>query len=509
MNKKRRLLVKIIFAMLCLAAVTIIATWDIRSRGMEETDFMYARFGKNRISVFETDGQYYLFLPSFLTEEDIILSSEAKKHDIRILKSENISSVFITTRSRNLDSVLADKDYKESGKIVVYDSQGHKDTSTGLEFLKGRGNYSWNNWDKKPFKIKLQKNTSVLGLGNGKDYAFIANASDATLIRNAICRDIEKDVEIPFAGEGRFIDLYINGDYMGNYYLCPSIEVGKDRVNITNIDIEQDKVISKINDDALSPYETPTLKGWNIPDGVTDITGGYLVEREFMDRYRLEYGELKNGFITNGNEHFIVVSPQYCSKNEINYISSFFEEAEAEILTGEGLGTRIDIDSFAKRYLVEEVVKNYDGGVSSAYYYKDSDLVDGKLYAGPGWDFDMSLGNYLDWMEYDEEDATGITRLYLAEHSSIYYKELAQNQEFSSRVRSYYWGKVQPYMEYLLDEGIDAYEKELSASAAMDSIRWNQMYQEHGYSTADHKEYENLKSFIRERTDFLNEEWAR
>ena len=72
------------------------------------------------------------------------------------------------------------------------------------------------------------------------------------------------------------------------------------------------------------------------------------------------------------------------------------------------------------------------------------------------------------WHSYDE-DATGITRLYLSEHSSIYYKELM-------------------------------------ASAKMDSIRWKEMYAENGYVSGDHNEYEKLKSFIRERLEFINKE---
>jgi len=490
----------------CFLLVVLICMKDIHSKGMDVTDFMYASFGKHKINVFESEGEFYFFLPSFLGKEDLKLSHEAKKHEVNYLKSENIASVFVTTRSNSLDAILADKDYKETGKITVFDKDGNVDASLGLEYVKGRGNYSWNNWDKKPFKIKLEKSASVLGLGYGQDYAFISNASDATLIRNAIARDLEEAVEVPFAGDGRFVDLYINGDYMGNYYLCPSIEIGTGRVNITDIDISQSKVVSKLNGEALSPYETPLLKGWNIPDGTSDITGGYLVEREFGDRYELEYQYFKNGFITSSGEHYIVVSPQYCSKNEINYISQFFDEAEKEILGSESLGTIVDVDSFAKRYLVEEVIKNYDGGVSSCYYYKDSDSVDGKLYAGPGWDFDMSLGNYLEWMEYYNEDATGITRLYLSEHSSIYYKELAQNEVFINVVREYYRDKALPFMEYLLEEGIDAYEEELKASATMDSIRWKDMYMENGYVSGGHKEYEDLKEFIRERIEFLNKE---
>jgi len=77
---------------------------------------------------------------------------------------------------------------------------------------------------------------------------------------------------------------------------------------------------------------------------------------------------------------------------------------------------------------------------------------------------------------------------------------------FINVVREYYRDKALPFMEYLLEEGIDAYEEELKASATMDSIRWKDMYMENGYVSGGHKEYEDLKEFIRERIEFLNKE---
>ncbi|MCR4902819.1 MAG: CotH kinase family protein [Butyrivibrio sp.] len=508
MNKGKLKWLKFIILALCLIIVFIMVHMDNENKAIDETYFMYAEVSGHRINVFKSGEKYYLFLPSFLNEEDIEYSFEARKHDIDVIKSDGLASVFITTNSGSLDNIIADKNYKESGKIKVYDKNGSENISVGLDYMKGRGNYSWTNWDKKSFKIKLSKNKNFLDLGEGQDYALIANASDATLIRNHIARELECAVEIPFASTGRFVDLYVNGDYMGNYYLCPSIEVGTDRVDITNIDEKQSLVYSRYNSEAFDVYETPLIKGWNLPEVVDDITGGYLLEREFGDRYTLEYGDINNGFITDNEEHFIVIAPQYCTKSEINYISDFVNKAENEILTGENLGQYINLESFAKRYLVEEVVKNYDGGVSSAYYYKDSDLVDSRFTAGPGWDFDMSLGNYLEWMDYANQDATGITRLYTSEHSTNYFKQLLEYNSFNELVKEYFETSAYDYMEYMVAEGIDEYEDMLSASAYMDSIRWGQMYEEKGYSTADTTEYQKLKQFIADRIEYLKGEWV-
>ncbi|MBP3239978.1 MAG: hypothetical protein J6M92_05440, partial [Oribacterium sp.] len=117
MKKKIRFIVLATVILICFFTVAFITMRDMQSKGIDTTDFMYARFGKNKINVFESNGELYFFLPSFLNEEDLKLSYEAKKHEINYLRSENLASVFVTTRSKSLDAILADKDYKESGRI--------------------------------------------------------------------------------------------------------------------------------------------------------------------------------------------------------------------------------------------------------------------------------------------------------------------------------------------------------------------------------------------------------
>lgn len=502
----------------CLFITAVMVSADSKRRGIDETSFMYATVSGERINIFRQSDENYLFLAGFMDEEKTVYSSEAMRliksaqkengdDGIKVLKSGSVPAIFIDTNSGSLDRIYADKDYRETGKIRIYDEDGKLESSLGLEYIKGRGNYSWTNWDKKSFKIKLRKTSSILGTGEGKDYALIANASDATLLRNEIGRQLEIRVGIPFAGAGAFTDLYINGDYMGNYYLCGSIEVGAGRVDITSIDEEQNRITDRINTDALAVYETPTMKGWNLDERVPDITGGYLLEREFGDRYDLGYDDFNNGFVTDAGEHYIVVSPRYCTVSEINYISSYCQRVEDEILSGSDDFTTIDTESFARRYMVEELLKNYDGGVSSAYYFKDSDVKGGKFSAGPGWDFDMSLGNYLDWMEYYGEDATGITGLYLSEHSSIYYKELIKRESFLRLVHDSFRRDALPYMESLVKTGIDEYRVRLEKSCLMDSVRWSSMYEEKGYVCGDRAEYESLKDFIRVRISYLDNMW--
>ena len=516
MKNKSLRFIKISITVLITAALCMILSSDIKRRNITDADFMYAVANGERIKIFDSKDGYYLFLPGYADEENIRLSAEAKKHDIKIERSANIATIFINTSSGSLENIYKDKEYKEPGTIKVIDESGHTVLTSGLTYLKGRGNYSWANWDKKPFSFKLKKDISILGLGAGSTYSLLANASDPTLIRNEVARNIEKAVGIPYAAAGVFADLYINGEYMGNYYLCANIDIGSERINIHNIEEKKSMLFAGSRIEAMDVYETPKMKGWNVPEHIADITGGYLLQREFIDRYLLEYGKMKSGFVTQNDEHFIVESPKYCSVSEINYISGFVNEAEKALLndnginpdTGKSYTEYINIRSFADRYLVEETIKNYDGGVSSAYYFKNSDLSDGLLYSGPGWDFDMSLGNYLDWMEYSKEGPEGMTNLSVSGYASVWYPALLKKKEYTDIVKNDYNEYVQAYLTMLEADIIDEYENLLCASAKMDSIRWKDMYDKFGYTTGDHAAYGSLKDFIAKRRAFLDMEWS-
>ena len=91
----------------------------------------------------------------------------------------------------------------------------------------------------------------------------------------------------------------------------------------------------------------------------------------------------------------------------VNFIKSYM--ADVMDLFGEDLNWSllcdlIDVKSFAENYIIEELFHNSDVGFSSFYMYKEKN---GKLYAGPVWDFDMSAGLYFDTISdnfFDPED---------------------------------------------------------------------------------------------------------
>ena len=176
-------------------------------------------------------------------------------------------------------------------------------------------------------------------------------------------------------------------------------------------------------------------------------------------------------FTTKNEENFVVKYPQKCSETQIQYLLTLFNDIETAILSADGVNPEtglhyseyIDIDSFVRKYLLEEVCKNYDGGVTSSFFYKDSDLLDSRLKAGPIWDYDMTWGNYRHReMKVVCEEPEGITKLSLNSNSTKWYEALYEKDEFRTLVCKLYCDEITDFLEELYDQGIEQYENYLS-----------------------------------------------
>lgn len=549
--KMRQIVSKLILIMLCVAGLTGFIYIDNQDEMVNSEMELSFYLGEEVLYAWEDQGVYYLFLPSYaecgeleltpysaefqIADENIVLengkslpnlplnemftckcTATGESFSLCVMRSENLPALFMQTDSGSVEAIWADKEVEENGKMQLFSTNGELLFTGGLNSIKSRGNYSFEHYAKKPFSITTKEEVSLLGLGSGQKYILLSNASDPTLIRNDIARRMETALDTEYVNVGKFLDLYVNGEYLGNYYLCENIEIGYDRIDITDLEGQMDLLYQNSNYESLEQFETETKRASYMEKNPDDITGGYLVEREFENRYELEASANPSGFITAGEEHFIVQSPMYCSVEQINYLENYFNETEAAIVAEDGVNPTtqksyeeyIDVDSFVKKYLVEEVTKNYDAGVSSVFFYKDSDEVDGRLKAAPVWDCDMSFGNYLDWMEYFSEDPKGVSRLSLHVHASPWYDALYQKEAYYQKVKQYYIDCVSPYLEQLITENIDEYKETLQASAAMNEIRWREDFEQNpNYRNRDDS-FRKLKQFIFARKEFLDLEWV-
>ena len=429
--------------------------------------------------------------------------------------AEHIPAVFIETESGTSDQINSDKNIKEAGTIKVLEPDGSFSLEHSLEYIKGRGNTSYTEFDKKPYQIKLTQDAPFLDMEPGKKWVFVSNSADSSLIRNALSRSLAGHLNLPQSEEGTFVDLYVNKEYVGNYYVVEKIEIQENRLLLSDL---QKATEHENETEDLSTYETAwtdTTKAKQIPNDPEDITGGYLIERDFDNRFLKEVEINESYFITEAKECFIVRDPEYTSEAQIAYIDSYVQSVENAILSAEGIdGTTgksyqdlIDVDSFVRKYLLEEVTANYDGGVASSYFYKDSDTIDGRLYAGPVWDYDVSWGNSPAYLGQISTSPERLSRLASHSDSSVWFQSLYHKPEVYEKIVSCYAQEISPYLTLLADEILPMLDEITAASAAMDQVRWEDQYARNGYSGDRSEQITFIADYIKARKDFLDQAW--
>ena len=313
-----------------------------------------------------------------------------------------LPSFYISLPTEQLDSIFNDRDKEVPAQALLISTENDTLFDDYLEHIETRGNTSFIAGPKKSFTIKLPKKQSWLGLDKSQHFVLLANAFDESHLRNAIAFDLAHNVGLP-APQYTYLSLYINEEYKGLYQMTNKIEVNKHTLNLTNLD----KLNKQANPRPLKEYahfrdssdiQILQRKGVLLENNPEDISGGYLLD---ISGSNWVYHKSISGFASEAGELIRIRSPKYASPEEVNYIATYYNQMESAIISNDGYNQKtnkhyseyIDIESFALVYLVNELLLNQDGGLSSLYLYKDSDSIDSKLHAGPIWDFDRSIGN--------------------------------------------------------------------------------------------------------------------
>ena len=191
---------------------------------------------------------------------DIFASGQAtlncgeNSYVVKVLDGGDVGSVQITTESGTLDNVHADKSYKEPGNILVSGGDGTVMYDGALDYIKGRGNSTWNG-AKKPYNIKLAKKADLFGMGKAKKWCLLANAGDATFMRNLLCYKFAKDIGVDTTSDVVPVNFYANGNYMGAYVITEKVEIGENRVNIRDLEGDTENAYNSVSDAYFRVYE--------------------------------------------------------------------------------------------------------------------------------------------------------------------------------------------------------------------------------------------------------------
>lgn len=390
---------------------------------------------------------------------------------LNIIQAEELPAVFIDTFSGNMDEINSDRDHRESGTIFITDEKGNINTTGKLEYIKGHGNTSWE-MIKKAYQFKLKNAKDVLQLGASKKWVLIANYDYASEEKNALVYDMAQHAGLKGTPEFKFTELYFNGQYQGMYLLGGKIESGKDRLDIADLE-HNNKLISDdvVDEDHDSYLRKGEYLGYDIGGNPADITGGFILERDYSLQGKLL--EHASRFTTLRGDTYGIKEPYIASIEEAEYIYDFFQELEDRIYNGEDISDIADIESFANKYLLEELIKNSAGGSTSTYFYKDSDKRDAKIHAGPAWDYDKSLGNTRINLA---DDPTTFNLCTIHPDTSYLFSELYLNSgTFRELVRENYIKIFRPYIIEAVSDGgmLDRITGDYAKDNGMDAIRWS------------------------------------
>ena len=418
---------------------------------------------------------------------------------IVFLQSENLPTAFIETQSMTMDEIDGDAkhNYREEGRILIIDEVGNINITDKLEYLKGHGNTSWEK-DKKGYQFKFFRDRECLGLGKSEKWLLIANYDYISEEKNAFVYDMAKQVGLKGTPDFKYTDVYINGRYAGIYLLGGKIESGEDRLDIVSLEDKNNILLDgqHIEEDHSTELVHGEYLGYDIGGEPDDITGGYILERDTSTGTKFK--EHASRFITERGDTYGIKEPNIATEKEAEYISEVFQRIEDGIYNGEDVSNLIDMESFADKFLLEEIVKNSASSSTSWYYYKDSDTVDSKLYAGPAWDYDKALGATGHRMA-DEETTLSFCDIH-PDTSYLFYMLYSKNDNFRQMLKTEYLEQFRPYLEIAVSDGgvIDSIRDEYGKNNGMDAIRWDK--DTFAYS----ENAERLKYFLNFRINLLD-----
>lgn len=450
--------------------------------------------GSQEISIFDAEnGNYYVFLPSYAQLEQVTVAQPSHHHfsleeipltdgmncgifdpetpydftvdnqqsaTLWFFQSANVATMYVDTVSGNMKYLHQNKEHKETASVSLYAADGNLCYANEQSTLKGRGNATWE-YDKRPYTLTLPADASLLDLAPASKWVLLANAADETNLNNKLAFDLARQVGFQWTPQCRWVDLYLNGEYSGLYLLMEKVEVHENRLDI-------------------------------------DPGAGDFLCRVDLDS---RWSGLQNPFTTEAGRTVEISSPEYPELSQLSEIKNQVHQMEQEILSGADLENSkiLDLDSWVRRYLIDEITANIDSDMASCYFYRS----DGVFHAGPLWDYDMTFGNYPrnhDPQAFVAKNGQKSDTVY-----SAYYAALYNNPSFYRRMVELYRTQFAPVLQQLLGGELEQTIDFIHKASQSNSLRWRSMYDNLPANVVHTPSA--LKDYLARRIQFLDRAW--
>ena len=364
----------------------------------------------------------------------------------------------ISINTVNFAPIVSKDDYID-GTFEISGENEDENLVTNLR-IRGRGNTTWS-FPKKPYQIKFDNKENILGMPKDKKWILLANYSDKTMLRNELAFVLSRFSNLDWTPESRFVELFINNEYLGVYQIVQKVEESSNRVNIGD-----DGYLLEV--DQLSRLD---------PDDVFFETNNYLFN---IKDPNLDFGD-----------------------NQYNIIKNYIEITENTLLGNnftnpiEGYSKYIDVDSFVDWYLINEITKNNDAIFFSSVYMNYT--PGGKLKMGPVWDYDISSGN----INYNGNETTDGFWI----KNATWYSRLFEDPNFVTKVKSrfnFFYNNRDLFQEHINSNSLylnQSQERNFYKWPILGTYIWpNNVY----FSTYD-EEVIYIKQWLDERLERLND----
>lgn len=224
----------------------------------------------------------------------------------------------------------------------------------GSTEIRGRGNSTWGR-PKKPYRIKLNKKASILGLKEAKNWVLLANHYDETLMLNAVAMKAGRLLEVAYANQMIPVELTVNGEFLGHYTLTEQIEVDENRVNVK--------------------------KGGQLLEMDTYFKGNWKFETSTYNLpIEIKYPKLKKYNLADAEQELIQIKSEFQEFKNRLFSSDFPNSGYLDLFDQEAL-----VDYLIVYMLTGNGEINHP---KSTYLYKSKG---GKYTMGPIWDFDWAF----------------------------------------------------------------------------------------------------------------------
>lgn len=357
----------------------------------------------------------------------------------------------------------------------------------GTGRIRGRGNSTWLWYDKKPYRIKLDEKASIVGLAAEKDWVLLANFRDPTHMMNTFVFELGHVMGLPYTNHSRFMEVNLNGEYIGLYQLTEQIEQGKNRVAVDDM---EGILIALDADDG--PYYSPD-SGDNF---YSDIYGMPVCvkfpEDTDVSDIRSELAKLESAILSIRR-----------SKGD-----------EAAIKAGmDKVRELLDVQSFIDYLIIQELIYNVElAAPRSMYMHKDKG---GKWVMGPLWDFDAGFD--FDWgTMYDGHNYFDSYRKLMLGKDPIhhnggnggvpeFFTDIFRSDEFCEEFIAR-WKEISPLIMTEVWDNTEKYITAAEDAMIRNSERWPIYFPSDSWPEDEidfEEEIDNLYVWLTERIDYL------